>query len=242
MSDTATFEYFNITCPQGGRRYLCQGQETEFVGCCNINPCANSGICPDDALRYTSFNGSRYSDLPKLSCGSSGDTGTDNSNSSALWDTCAFTSPAFMGCCGVNPCALDQGCPEDELAPARLTTSTANRDKFLNPDGTDSSATETASSSPDDGHALSTGAIVGIAVGGAVAVTIIFCLLGWILVFKPRKQKRERELQKQREGEQRMQMQQAQMHHHSTSPAPGYPSTPLTQNCTSSQTRQLHPS
>lgn len=143
-------------CPKGGTFYVCQGNTTQFLGCCTKDPCADgSGDCPQDSLRYTSYNADEYSSIPPEDCSSSG-----------LWYTCSEITTAFMGCCLDNPCQND-GCTQGNLTAARLSDNT-----------TDAAAFETLAASLTDTNGkgtgtLSTGATVGIAIGAAVVALIV---------------------------------------------------------------------
>lgn len=152
------------SCPtQGsGQFYVCQGNTTQFVGCCTIDPCADgSGNCPSDNLGYTSFDADSYDDILPQTCVSTG-----------LWYTCKFTPIAFMGCCLTNPCASD-GCSGSNITAAMLSTNTTNAAPFM-------TSTTNSSSSTSDGEndpSVSTGGIVGIAIGSAVGALILGIIL-----------------------------------------------------------------
>lgn len=144
-------------CPQGGTFYVCQGNQTQFLGCCSEDPCSDgTGECPQTSLRYTSYNADDYNAIPPEDCASSG-----------LWYTCSAIDTAFMGCCLENPCQ-NNGCTQGNLTAARLSDITSDAEPFMTP----------TSSSSDNKTTLSTGAIVGIAVGAAVGA-----LIGGILLF-----------------------------------------------------------
>ncbi|KAM5354284.1 hypothetical protein ACJ41O_000934 [Fusarium nematophilum] len=184
--------YFGLSCPSGGKFYICEDAETEFVGCCTSDPCSDGkGTCPDDDLRVASFSGDSYEDIPPQDC--------DDPRGSEIWFTCKFNSPPFMGCCDENPCAKGS-CARSKVVPAMLSDDTANRERFLQPDdegtatGTSGSATATASSDADsdDGGSggLGTGATAGIAVGAAVVGLFLLAGLIWLLWWKPRQKKK----------------------------------------------------
>lgn len=157
------------SCPKvgSGKFYVCQGNTTQFIGCCTIDPCADgSGNCPSEQLGYTSFDADSYDSIPPEACVSSGD-----------WWTCKGTTTAFMGCCLTNPC-LNDGCYGGNLTAAKLSSNTTEAAPFM---------TSTTSDAPDK-PSLSTGGKVGIAIGcvlGAVILGVAFFML-----YK-RRQKRE---------------------------------------------------
>jgi hypothetical protein len=188
--------YFGFSCPSGGQFYVCEGNTTEFLGCCNSNPCLNDGVCPDDDLRVATFTKDRYEDLPREDCAS---------GSEALWYTCAFNTPPFMGCCVDNPCATGEGCAAKDLRPAFLapegakdenrrtpllsppkaTTAPTTKNKTPATTTTDSSVTPTATGGVlmaetqknSSDHSLSTGAIVGIVLGCCAVIVILVAIL-----------------------------------------------------------------
>lgn len=200
-SNSAAFRYFGLNCPSGGDFYICEGDATEFIGCCTSNPCgANNGRCPSGNLRASSFNQDVYADLPQQNCSNS--AGVKN------WYTCAYTSPPFMGCCSESAC--NDGCPRSKLVPAVLSTNENNKLDFLNPDddssntsasasgsatstGTSSaSASASTSAAADDGEGgLGTGAVAGIAAGSAAVGVLLLGFLIWKFWWAPRKRKQE---------------------------------------------------
>ncbi|RMJ12898.1 hypothetical protein CDV36_007437 [Fusarium kuroshium] len=186
-------EHWGLSCPNGGKFYICEEDDTQFVGCCVSDPCGtNKGKCPDGDLRATSFDKDLYAELPAQDCDSS--QGTDN------WYTCAFTDPPFLGCCSQNACG--SGCPRNRLVGAKLSDIENNRLDFLEPranttETTASTGTATSTSSStseptndSDDSGLSTGATAGIAVGAAVVGVLAIILLAWIFWWKPRQKKK----------------------------------------------------
>ncbi|KAK3994204.1 hypothetical protein QBC44DRAFT_357390 [Cladorrhinum sp. PSN332] len=192
------------SCPKGGSFYTCQNSSTEFVGCCTSDPCTSEagGKCPQNNLRAATFSSDSYAEIPPQLCDSQA-TGEPQ----ALWYTCKFTTPPFMGCCKSNPCASGS-CPTKDLAAARLSEDPDHRQVFLGETQTQlstpsstptttatSSSTQTSaatsqaaaipSSTPadtsDKSGGLPMGAIVGIAVGGFVILLalIIFCIISF---------------------------------------------------------------
>ncbi|KAF3354168.1 3-hydroxy-3-methylglutaryl-coenzyme A reductase [Verticillium dahliae VDG1] len=100
-----------LSCPEGGHFYICEGDATEFIGCCNSNPCGdNDGNCPTSDLRVSSFSSNRYANIPAQSC--------DDARGARIWWTCRDNKPPFLGCCASNPCG--EGCPQDHLIAAVL--------------------------------------------------------------------------------------------------------------------------
>lgn len=101
--------HLGLHCPYGGTFYVCDNSITKFIGCCTINPCISNGSCPQDRLRSSSFNASRYAELPLQAC----------TVATAKWYTCARVQIPFLGCCLSNACE-ENGCPVLDLKPAIL--------------------------------------------------------------------------------------------------------------------------
>ncbi|KAK4178552.1 hypothetical protein QBC36DRAFT_209062 [Triangularia setosa] len=186
------------SCPSGGTFYVCLGKKTEFVGCCTINPCTTGyqrepGTCPPENLRPASFSKDSYLELPAQECAS-----TDES---ALWYTCAYNSPPFLGCCKVNPC-VNKSCPTYQLVAARLSPDPDNRQIFVGaapststieptstsqststgtptPTDQNDSRIELSTTTPNSNNGLPPAAIGGIAAGAAVVVIALIAFLLW---------------------------------------------------------------
>ena len=194
-----------LSCPKGGRFYICLNNQTEFIGCCTSDPCADdSGRCPDDDLRPASFSSDSYEDLPKQDCASS--------EIDVAWYTCSAIPIPFLGCCkDINPCSHGS-CPRELLSPAILSSDPEERQVFVDevspPSSSTSSSTtasaETSTSSPSptgcvasngDGGAecdeggdgdggLHPGAIAGITIAATIAVIALFALFVFRRRFK----------------------------------------------------------
>lgn len=189
--DNAIKGYYGLSCAEG-TYYICDGDETEFIGCCTSNPCGeNKGVCPTENLRSATFSGDNYENLASQNC--SNDQGTMN------WWTCKFTKPPFMGCCSVNACGTGE-CPQANLVPAKLSSIESNRLTFLDPErngdvtpspsasttSPTASASATSTSAPES-SGLGTGALVGISVGATLGALVVLGLLFWRCFWLPRK-------------------------------------------------------
>lgn len=163
----------NFACPFGGTWYACP-DEPYFIGCCSSDPCTNtvtntSEICP--SIHTASFNRALFSEIRPNTC-----IGAPNEN----WYTCNHTEPAFLGCCGVNPC-VEGGCPVEELLPAAWSSSRGDQFELFRDGDNERDGDE----GEDGGEGLSGGAIAGIVVG-VVAGVLIIAGLGWFLWRKRR--------------------------------------------------------
>ncbi|KAI1393155.1 uncharacterized protein F4822DRAFT_423619 [Hypoxylon trugodes] len=89
-------EDFQISCTTNGSFYVCEDAKTRFLGCCDIDPCADgSGSCEFADLWQIEWGGSDYSDtVPAQNCKA---PLTEDD-----WYACDDSS--FMGCCSSNPC------------------------------------------------------------------------------------------------------------------------------------------
>lgn len=146
-----------LSCPSGGKFYICDKAATRFIGCCTIDPCGNGmGECPTEHLKPSSFSSDSYTNIPAQNCAAPSGNKT--------WYTCSGAQPPFMGCCAsTNPCETGK-CPQQNLLPARLSDIEADAQIFLD---TAHGTQGQASSGPP------LGAIIGAAVGGAVLVALI---------------------------------------------------------------------
>lgn len=180
-----------LTCPDGGQFYVCQGNTTQFLGCCAIDPCADgTGSCPQTSLRNTSYTSEDYEDIPAQACVT---TSSSSASQSALWYTCADTTPPFLGCCaGENPCVAG-GCggSNGTLVAARLSDNTTDASPFMT--STSDAMTGTTGSNM---AMLSTGATIGIAVGSAFGALA----LGIILFFVYKRRERKKQADQQQHG------------------------------------------
>lgn len=159
------------TCPDSpGSFYVCEDKPTRFVGCCTVDPCKTTdGVCPDDNLTYTSFDQYSYNQIKPQECVSE--------RPDVQWFTCGAIAVPFMGCCSVNPCVEEDGCPAENLFAARLSDDAEEAAGFLPEDH-------------GEGGGLSTGATAGIAVGAAVVgLLIIGGLVWWFMKRRKRQQK-----------------------------------------------------
>ncbi|KAI3393010.1 hypothetical protein diail_4889 [Diaporthe ilicicola] len=180
MSEGNPMADFGLSCPYGGTFYICKDAKSQFLGCCTEDPCADgTGYCPQNALRYSSYSQDSYRSIPQENCVAP--------HNESTWYTCSSAVPPFMGCCASNPCT-NEGCPEEDLLAARVDDDPTNAAPFL----TATSTSNASSSSGKVSGGLKTQAIVGIAVGSALAVliaaAIVFCF------YKRREKKRRDEL------------------------------------------------
>ena len=206
MSLVFSRQSFNPSCPRGGTWYAC-ASGSNFVGCCNSEPCGNG--CPDGNLAPASFDPNYYGQFPDQQC-----------SSGSRWYTCLKTSPPFLGCCKSNPCA--SGCPAGDVTAAFLSSNPKLAASFLpssassTASGTSSSASKTNSAtssasssassaaaitnSPSNSpqptisnttsHSAPIGAIVGGAVGG---VAVLALLIGLLLLYCRRRTRKSRQ-------------------------------------------------
>ncbi|ROW15083.1 hypothetical protein VPNG_03412 [Cytospora leucostoma] len=97
MSNESVIAKFGLSCPYGGSFFICEGAQTQFLGCCTEDPCAGDvGHCHQTSLRYSSFSKDRYLNIKRENCAYPYDWNT--------WWTCQGAQPPFMGCCASNPC------------------------------------------------------------------------------------------------------------------------------------------
>lgn len=123
-----------LSCPKGGRFYICEDQPTSFVGCCTIDPCTTAdGLCPDNHLQPSSFDPDAYSEIRAQDCLDPG----------FLWYTCRDSSPPFLGCCSQMACE-PSGCPASKVGAASLAGNKQRAAPFLS--GGSSSSREPSSS------------------------------------------------------------------------------------------------
>ncbi|VUC21094.1 unnamed protein product [Clonostachys rosea] len=154
MSDEVA-KSLGATCPKGGSFYVCHDKPTQFVGCCSVDPCKTAtGVCPDDNLKYTSFDKYSFNSLKPQLCVSDAPE--------VQWWTCAEAKPnPFMGCCSVNPCETGSGCPDGKIFAAKLNDKRDQAEPFL------------TAEQRSAGGGLATGAKVGIAVGAVLGFLLI---------------------------------------------------------------------
>ncbi|KAF2423769.1 hypothetical protein EJ08DRAFT_421975 [Tothia fuscella] len=183
-----------LSCPSGGKWYVCDStQKTKFVGCCTKDPCSEG--CAQSDIRPASFDPTFNGTFADQRC----DIG------SAFY-TCAKTDPPFLGCCKSNPCSAPSGkCPGPNLTQTFLSdnaTAAADFTGDLLPNITTTTASASSSASATisasasssasalpvtSGHVhISTGGIIGIAVGGGIL------LLGFIAVISVLLQRRSK--------------------------------------------------
>ncbi|KAF5019981.1 hypothetical protein F66182_8012 [Fusarium sp. NRRL 66182] len=187
-------QHWGLACTNGGQFYVCEDDDTQFIGCCVSDPCGrNNGTCPEGDLRSTTFDSDTYANLPSQDC--------DNSQGVENWYTCAFTSPPFLGCCSQNACT--SGCPRNRLEPAKLSKIENNRLDFLHPrdresttastaSGTASATTSSTSAAEANGdEGLGTGATAGIAVGASLGGLLALVLILWVFWWRPRQKKKD---------------------------------------------------
>ncbi|KAL8369524.1 hypothetical protein RB595_000042 [Gaeumannomyces hyphopodioides] len=166
-----------FSCPQGGRFYVCQNNETEFIGCCTVNPCIQgNGVCPKSNLTQTSFSADALENIPPQNC-------SDQQGHHAWW-TCKGSTLPFVGCCSKNPCPSGF-CSANDLLPARLSDNKTKASIFLSaqsivlPSATGSSSNlPLAPVEAVPPHGLHPGAIAGIVVGA------VFLISGLVLLWK----------------------------------------------------------
>jgi hypothetical protein len=175
----------NPSCPKGGQWFVCT-TGSRFIGCCDIgkDPCHDG--CPSASLRPASYDTNydgRFADQ-RCSAGS-------------LFYTCAKTNPPFLGCCKSNPCTSSSGgCPVNDLGaaflsdnstaaadftatllPAITTTTASSASTSTAISSSTASASAFATASATHQFHLSTGGIVGIAIGGLLLLLTLAALL-----------------------------------------------------------------
>ncbi|RSL45144.1 hypothetical protein CEP53_010899 [Fusarium sp. AF-6] len=172
-------KHWGLSCPAGGRFYICENAHREFVGCCTSDPCAKGkGVCPDKDLRVATFDRNFYEEIPIQDCASRG---------TEIWYTCPFRDPPFIGCCEQNACG--SGCPREKLIPMLVSKDLAERYSLFYPESgrnattvsiptpTFTSALESSESEGSDQnqakHSIGAGAVAGICVAVAVVALLL---------------------------------------------------------------------
>ena len=179
------------SCPLNVPFYACDFGE-RFLGCCSNGSSADTCLhgCPQENLLPASFEEEYYSYTTRSAC-TSGD-----------WWSCTSTAPPFLGCCLSNPC--QSGCPLSDLRAAIFSpnqtgnplysailstpaaaSSTALSSTSINalPDPVyTAGATHSATTGPSPVRKNSIGELVGVIVGGIVAVAGV--LLGVLLLYR----------------------------------------------------------
>lgn len=178
------------SCPLNITFYACDFGE-RFLGCCEYGSPAETcrAGCPQEDLLPASFEKEYYYYITPAAC-TKGD-----------WWSCANTSPPFLGCCLSNPCF--DGCPPGDLTAAVFSQNQTDNPLYSAIPGapapassTTFSSTSTAASStpgritgaahsppsPSSTHTISIREIVGVVVGGVVAVGAIF--IGVLLLYR----------------------------------------------------------
>ncbi|KAL1796941.1 hypothetical protein ACET3X_005481 [Alternaria dauci] len=169
--------FYDFHCPKGGQWYACDAQGgSNFVGCCTNDPCSIG--CQQGDIRPGGYNASHHGEFAGASCEVNSD-----------FYTCGF-SGTFWGCCKTDPCKATPGavCPTGDLVPAFM----GRPEQFSTYGSNTTSATPSASSTPDDKKS-NTGPIVGGVVGGVVGLAIIGLIIFFVL--------RKRRNQKPAEGD-----------------------------------------
>lgn len=199
MDPIATLD---LVCPSEGDFYICQGNSTQFIGCCTSDPCAVDGSCPQEHLRSSSFNGSYYNEIQPQAC----------VTSAAEWYTCNHETIPFLGCCSSNPCYAE-GCPTDDLTSAKLSDNADDAAIFTTPvskftptvssisnttlgmasaHGTSTTVETSPSGTQSSSSDLLLSAKIGIGVGAAAFVAL--CLTFLFFLKRVLKEKRGRVL------------------------------------------------
>ncbi|KAI7913788.1 hypothetical protein M0657_009846 [Pyricularia oryzae] len=173
-----------FSCPQGGQFYVCENNTTEFIGCCTINPCDGSGICPKANLTKASFAADSFENIPSQNC--SDQKGVD------VWWTCKETTLPFLGCCSSNPCSSG-ACAASDLIPARLSDNRTRASVFLS---ATTNVTPSAIALPSNlppvsvesipAHSIQPAVIAAIVVS-AVALIVSILAIIWIQCIKKAK-------------------------------------------------------
>jgi hypothetical protein len=158
-------ETLGIQCPVNSAWYVCAS--SGFIGCCSSNPCARTdGLCPQEDLRATAFDGTQasYDLIGAQRCVNTGNT------SSFQWYSCIGSNPPFLGCCASNPCA-EGTCVQEDLRVTLMQHDPEKSAVFR----------DWVEDGGDGDKGLSTGAIAGIAVGGAAVLIAIAALVFFYL-------------------------------------------------------------
>ncbi|KAI5917974.1 hypothetical protein F4810DRAFT_609904 [Camillea tinctor] len=207
-----------LSCPQGGKFYVCGNSTTRFLGCCEQDPCNSeitssalnsshvssmSGWCPAGALKPASFSASAYDAIPPQDCAPPPYQGKP-----ALWYTCGLTLPPFLGCCTENPCNGNYSATwfEEYLATAVLSDNATSAAVFLGSDADNSTGQDQVQTeSGGGGDAPPAGKqpdkknkqfYLGMELTiGVTALVVILAIVGFLVCKRRRKKKRERQQQ-----------------------------------------------
>ncbi|KAH6975072.1 hypothetical protein BKA56DRAFT_688620 [Ilyonectria sp. MPI-CAGE-AT-0026] len=119
--------FYGFRCLEEGKFCICKDAKTEFVGCCKSDPCVGGkGICPKGNLTQMISSQNLLGGYPPLDC--------DDPTGNKTWYECKYWVPLFLGCCGVEACDREDGCPTNEAMGATLPVDESLRRKFLEPE------------------------------------------------------------------------------------------------------------
>ncbi|KAJ3478977.1 hypothetical protein NLG97_g8436 [Lecanicillium saksenae] len=204
---------FGVNCPFGGTFY--SGINIPYLGCCTTDPSTtDDGQCPPDSIRAASFDPAAYSQITKQECAAP-DSGAEWYTCAGIkppfMGCCTINACAKNGCPQANLAAAKANSDPDLampfINPSKWASTASTATPSSSTTATSTSATSatsvtstssTSSESPSstssssstathsDHQGLQTGAVVGLAIGTAAAVSIIAILLFWIVRRKRR--------------------------------------------------------
>ncbi|KAK4214628.1 hypothetical protein QBC37DRAFT_461263 [Rhypophila decipiens] len=189
-------DQFGIFCPDPkGSFIVCDNANGSFLGCVSNDqvPCNAKigGHVDHKYLLPSSFDKAKYAGIPVQDC--------DHPSGSQLWYVCQNNKVPFMGCCKSNPCN-GNGCPSDDLIPAKLSSFPPNRAPFLVYEGDNAGTTTTGTTSSAAGPSSTassaaatpthttaptgqsggvSGAMIGGILGGVAALVIFGAVVFW---------------------------------------------------------------
>ncbi|KAI2642173.1 hypothetical protein GGS21DRAFT_501404 [Xylaria nigripes] len=186
-----------LSCPMGGRFYLCLNSSVRFLGCCVYDPCEDgSGHCQTNSLRPTGYDIDNGDLIKPQQC----EVDSDSANRQMQWYRCEKSNPPYFNCCSRNTCYMGQGCPNEYLTAVVLSDDPVAAAPFLGQEiPVDGNGTFCGNGTTGHGTSRHTDSkdynewVRYIEIGVPVAAVIVLLILFAVYYCLQRKRKRDRE-------------------------------------------------